>query len=94
MRREIGIRGRSRQETEKYSRFLYKLEKRGEITPEEKSAFIGCYRLLRQIEKGDSAAIGSIVNTGAEMNFSTLLSAVRSRRAGHMNTLIDDAVGE
>lgn len=83
----------SRQETEKYSRFLYKLEKRGEITPEEKSAFIGCYRLLRQIEKGDSAAIGSIVNTGAEMNFSTLLSAVRSRRAGHMNTLIDDAVG-
>ena len=81
------------QETERYSRFLYKLEKKGEITPEEKSAFIGCYRLLRQIEKGDSAAIGSIVNTGAEMNFSTLLSAVRSRRAGHMNTLVDDAVG-
>lgn len=80
-------------EEERYSRFLYKLEKKGEITAEEKSAFIGCYRLLRQIEKGDSAAIGSIVNTGAEMNFSTLLSAVRSRRAGHMNTLVDDAVG-
>lgn len=84
---------KSQQETEKYSRFLYKLEKKGEITPEEKSAFIGCYRLLRQIEKGDSAAIGSVVNTGAEMNFSTLLSAVRSRRAGRMNTLVDDAVG-
>lgn len=81
------------QEAERYSRFLYKLEKKGEITTEEKSAFIGCYRLLRQIEKGDSAAIGSIVNTGAEMNFSTLLSAVRSRRAGHMNTVVDDAVG-
>ena len=84
---------KSQQETEKYSRFLYKLEKKGEITPEEKSAFIGCYRLLRQIEKGDSAAIGSVVNTGAEMNFSTLLSAVRSRRAGRMNTLVDDAIG-
>lgn len=83
----------SRQEAERYSRFLYKLEKKGDITPEEKSAFIGCYRLLRQIEKGDSAAIGSLVNTGAEMNFSTLLSAVRSRRAGHMDTLVDDAVG-
>ncbi len=83
----------TRQETERYSRFLYKLEKKGDITPEEKSAFIGCYRLLRQIEKGDSAAIGSLVNTGAEMNFSTLLSAVRSRRAGHMDTLVDDAVG-
>lgn len=81
------------QESERYSRFLYKLEKKGDITPEEKSAFIGCYRLLRQIEKGDSAAIGSIVNTGAELNFSTLLSAVRSRRAGHTNTLVDDAVG-
>ncbi len=81
------------QETERYSRFLYKLEKKGDITPEEKSAFIGCYRLLRQIEKGDSASIGSIVNTGAELNFSTLLSAVRSRRAGRTNTLVDDAVG-
>ncbi len=81
------------QEAERYSRFLYKLEKKGDITPEEKSAFIGCYRLLRQIEKGDSAAIGSVVNTGAEMNFSTLLSAVRSRRAGRTNTLVDDAVG-
>lgn len=86
-------REQGQQETERYSRFLYKLEKKGGITPEEKSAFIGCYRLLRQIEKGDSAAIGSIVNTGAEMNFSTLLSAVRSRRAGRMNTLVDDAVG-
>lgn len=81
------------QETERYSRFLYKLEKKGDITPEEKSAFIGCYRLLRQIEKGDSAAIGSVVNVGAELNFSTLLSAVRSRRAGYTNTLVDDAVG-
>lgn len=83
----------SRQEAERYSRFLYKLEKKGEITPEEKSAFIGCYRLLRQIEKGDSAAIGNVINTGAEMNFSTLLSSVRSRRAGRTNTLVDDAVG-
>lgn len=83
----------ARQETERYSRFLYKLEKKGDITPEEKSAFIGCYRLLRQIEKGDSASIGSIVNIGAELNFSTLLSAVRSRRAGRTNTLVDDAVG-
>ncbi|MCM1120248.1 MAG: DUF6240 domain-containing protein [bacterium] len=83
----------ARQEMERYSRFLYKLERKNEITPEEKSAFIGCYRLLRQLEKGDSAAIGSIVSTGAEMNFSTLLSAVRSRRVGHMNTLVDDAVG-
>ncbi len=81
------------QETERYSRFLYKMEKKGDITPGEKSAFIGCYRLLRQIEKGDSAAIGSIVNVGAELNFSTLLSAVRSRRAGRTNTLVDDAVG-
>lgn len=81
------------QETERYSQFLYKLEKKGGITPEEKSAFIGCYRLLRQIEKGDSAAIGSVVSMGAEINFSTLLSAVRSRRAGHMNTRVDDAVG-
>jgi hypothetical protein len=37
----------TRQETERYSRFLYKLEKKGDITPEEKSAFIGCARSKR-----------------------------------------------
>ena len=54
---------------EKYSKYLYRLEKNKEISQEEKDAYIGVYRLLRQIEKGDDAAIGTLVSKNQEMNF-------------------------
>lgn len=80
-------------EGEKYSHFLYHLEKNKEITEEERESFIGCYRLLRQIEKTDGAVIGDLVNTGAEWNLKNLLSAVRSRKAQGTNRVVDDSVG-
>lgn len=81
------------QETEKYSRFLYRLEHAGQLTEAEKEAFIGCYRLLRQVEKSDGAAIGALVNSGAEINFSNLLSAVRSGYFKGMDAKVDDSLG-
>lgn len=81
------------QETEKYSRFLYRLEQTGQLTETEKEAFIGCYRLLRQVEKSDGAAIGALVNSGAELNFSNLLSAVRSGHFKGLDAKVDDSLG-
>ncbi len=81
------------QNAEKYSKFLYQLDKAGEITPEERDAFIGCYRLLNQIEKSDGAVIGSIVNTGSELNFANLLSAVRSGKFKSMDVRVDNTIG-
>lgn len=78
---------------EKYSKYLYRLEKNKEISQEEKDAYIGVYRLLRQIEKGDDAAIGTLVSQNREMNFENLLSAVRTRKKGFIDTKIDDACG-
>ena len=78
-------------DTEKYSEFLYKLEKRKEITQAEREAYIGVYRLFRQIEKSDGAVIGSLINQNAEMNFSNLLSAVRTKKAKSTNVKIDDS---
>ena len=79
--------------TEKYSKFLYRLEHTGQLTEAEKDAFIGCYRLLRQVEKSDGAAIGALVNTGAELNFNNLLSAVRSGYFKGMDTKVDAQMG-
>lgn len=79
---------------EKYSRFLQRLDRAGNITPEERDAFIGCYRLMRQIEKADGAATGSIIRTGAELTFANLLSAVRSGKYKGMDTKVSDTVGE
>lgn len=78
---------------EKYSRFLQRLDHAGAITEEEREAFIGCYRLMRQLEKADGAATGSIIRTGAELTFANLLSAVRSGKYKGMDTKVSDMVG-
>lgn len=78
---------------EKYSRYLYRLEQNKEITAEEKDAYIGIYRLLRQVEKGDGAALGAVVANKQNLNLENLLSAVRTRKKGYVDAKIDDAFG-
>ncbi len=79
------------QENEKYSKFLYKLDKNNEISEEERTAFIGIYRMFRQFEKTDDAAVGALLNMGAELSFKNMLSAMRSQKKVGMDFMIDDA---
>lgn len=79
--------------TEKYSEFLYKLEKKGDITEKERSAYMGIYRMIRQIEKSDGAVIGSLLSQEASISFSNLLSAVRSKKARGTDIRVDDSLG-
>ncbi len=78
---------------ESYSRFLYGLEKNHNITEAERESYIGIYRLIHQIEHSDGAAVGALVNVGAELHFSNLLSAVRSGRFKGMDVAVNDAFG-
>lgn len=82
------------EQAESYSRFLYSLEQNKAITNEERDSFIGVYRLIHQIENGDGAAVGALVNTQAEIHFSNLLSAVRSGKFKKLDVKVSDAVGE
>lgn len=81
------------QTAEKYSKFLFKLEKNHEITPEERDSYIGIYRLLHQIEKADGALVGNVLSQGSEMTFKNLLSAMRSGKSTGMDYCIDDTFG-
>ena len=81
------------EEMTKYSRFLYELEKNGQISDSEREAYIGVYRLFHQIEKSDGAVIGSLMVQGADLTLGNLLTAVRSRKAGKMDYLVDDSFG-
>lgn len=81
------------EESTKYSSFLYHLESHNEITAEEKESYIGIYRLLRQIEKSDGAAVGRLVSSQAEINFGNLLSAVRTGRIKGVNISVDSEFG-
>lgn len=78
---------------EKYSEYLYRLDRKGEITAEERDSFIGIYRMLHAITSNDGRDLGSVVRNGQELNFENLLSAHRSRKQQGMNVGIDDAYG-
>lgn len=78
---------------ERFSRYLYKLEQEKSISAEERASYIGIYRLIRQIEKGDGKAIGTIVANGQELSFSNLLSAVRTGQKKKVDVKINDDFG-
>lgn len=78
------------QEQEKYSKFLYKLEKSNQIIEQEREAYIGIYRMFRQFEKTDDAAVGALLNIGAELSFKNLLSVVRSQKKTGMDYVVDE----
>lgn len=81
------------EDAEKYSAFLQKLDRAGNISETEREAYIGIYRLFRQIERSDGAVIGSIVATGAQMNFKNMLSAIRTSADKNMDVRVDDGFG-
>ena len=78
---------------EKYSKFLWQLEKSSSITEDEREGYIGIYRLIRSIEKTDGAAIGSVINADKEMTLGNLLTAVRTIRGKGIDVGVDDTFG-
>lgn len=83
-----------KEEIEKYSKFLFKLERNNEISDEERKAFIEVYRLFHQIEKGENAAIGSVLNAGQELTLGNLKTAVKTAKNRGLDIKIDASFGE
>lgn len=80
-------------EDEKYSEFLYRMDKQGGMTEEQRNAYIGIYRLIHQVNKTDGAAIGSVIKSGRELTLSNLLTAVRTIRKSGIDKRIDNGFG-
>lgn len=81
---------------ESYSRFLYRLEQDHDITEEERSAYIGIYRLMHQIEKNDAAPLGAAMQADMELTLENLLTALRSTKKEASRKLdyrVDDHFG-
>lgn len=79
-----------KEEIEKYSKFLYKLERDKEITPEERADYIEVYRFFHQIEKTGAAAVGAVVNAGQEFTISNLKTALKTAKHKGMDVTIGD----
>lgn len=80
-------------EEEKYSEFLWKLEKENGITNDERKTYIGIYRLLNNVEKTHGAALGSVLKANQEVTLNHLLTAVRTIKSPSMNFSVDDNFG-
>ena len=80
-------------EQERFSKFLWKLEQNQEISEQERDSYIGIYRLIAQVEKTDGAAIGALLNQGADITMRNLLKAMRSAKKGMNYAVDDDFVG-
>jgi hypothetical protein len=78
------------EDTERYQKYLWKLEQNQEITQEERSSYIGIYRLIAQVERADHAAIGSLMQQGAQITMRTLLTAVRTEKKKSVDYRVDD----
>lgn len=78
---------------EKYSEFLWRLEKNSEISSKERDAFVGMYRLLHNVEKTDGHVIGALVNQNAEITLNNLLTGVRTIKNKGLDVKVDDNFG-
>lgn len=78
---------------EQYSEFLWKLDKNKQISKEDREAYIGIYRIVKMIEKGDRRAVGAVVKQGADMTMRNLLTAARSLKHTGREAAVDDQYG-
>ncbi|MCR5415230.1 MAG: DUF6240 domain-containing protein [Pseudobutyrivibrio sp.] len=84
----------STSDSESFAKFLWKAEHAGEITAEERQAYIGIYRLMHQVDKSDGAAIGAVIAQGSEVTLRNMMTAVRSSKHTGKEYKIDNDFGE
>lgn len=78
---------------EKYSKFLYKLDRTDGINAEERKKFIGIYRMLNIFEKDAGKAVGALLKQGADLTMANLIAAYNSRKAAGMDKKLDASAG-
>lgn len=75
---------------ENMGKFLWNLEKKGEVSAQEKDDYIELYRILNMISKNDGNVIGRVLNNGQELTLKNLYSAYKSKKAGDFDYSVSD----
>ncbi len=78
---------------EKYSKYLWQLERDGKITDNEKESYIGIYRLINNVSVMENAAVGTVLDMGLTPTLGNLLNASKTRKNKSMDVSIDDEFG-
>lgn len=78
---------------EKFSKFLYKLDRTNGITKEQRKQFIGIYQMMNIFTRDAGVAAGALIKQGAEVTMNNLMTAYNSRKHYDMDAVIDDNTG-
>ena len=83
----------SKNNEEKFSKFLYKLDRTNGITKEQRKQFIGIYQMMNIFTRDAGVAAGALIKQGAEVTMNNLMTAYNSRKHYDMDTVIDENTG-
>ncbi len=86
---EIGV----KEQSEEYAKFLWKLEKNGEITEDERKEYISMYRTMHIASNASARSIGAVMATGADMTLSNMITMEKTRSKRGMDIEIDENFG-
>ncbi len=76
---------------DKYSTFLYKLDRTDGITADERKQYIGIFKMMNMFTKDAGKSIGALVAQGADITMENLVTAYNSRRSySNMDVAVDD----
>lgn len=81
------------EKAEKFSEFLYNLDKNKEITSEERERFMAVYKMFSMFKKDAGNAIGALVNQGADVTMENLITAIYSEKKSGMDIVLDTDAG-
>lgn len=80
-------------ETDDFATYLRDVEKRGQISSEERAGYIGVYRVFKQLEKSGDREAGYLFANNSRLTVRNLITAMRSRKAAGMEAVVDDSFG-
>lgn len=83
----------SKANEEKFSKFLYKLDRTNGITKEQRKQFIGIYQMMNIFTRDAGVAAGALIKQGAEVTMNNLMTAYNSRKHYDMDAVIDENTG-
>jgi len=80
-------------EAKNFATFLRDMENQGELTIEEREAYVGMYRVMEKLAKSGDREAGYLFANGGRLTVRNLITAMRSRKAAGVDVGIDDSFG-
>lgn len=83
----------SKDNDEKFSRFLFKLDRTNGIDEGQRKKFIAIYQMMNIFRKDAGASVGALIKQGADITMSNLMTAYNSRKHYDFDKTVSDETG-